>query len=242
MNDTAVIVTTCGRPASLERTLSHLVQLDVPILVVNDPRDDAPFAGLRPYDKERVKVMTLPSNRGLAAALNIGLAYWLADKRIEWISYFQDDVEVDPDVLLVLRDIQHLKDRPLLTGHDAAEHPVKATADGINGVDVLYKESCRATHMHAHRDYWAAVMPIPTRELGAPKPVPGQPRGLGSNVDWWIATWAPSSVKMTHRYVTCVPGLVRTFLWKKGDSCWDNEQKAGEDAPLHRRALKGWRR
>lgn len=241
MKDTAIVVTTCDRSFGLAKTLDSLSKLEVPILVVDDGRkghSSVPF-----YESSKhVSFIRTPHNRGLACALNIGLSYWLADKSIEWISYFQDDVEVDPDVLLVLRDVQHLKDRPLLTGHDAAEHPVKATADGINGVDVLYKESCRATHMHAHRDYWTSVMPIPTRELGAPKPVPGQPRGLGSNVDWWIATWAPSSVKMTHRYVTCVPGLVRTFLWKKEDSCWDNTQKAGEDGPLHRRALKGWRR
>ena len=240
MKDTAIVVTTCGRPAALERSIPHLADLGVPILIVNDPRDDGKIWSHRPFST-KVDVMTTPTNRGLACALNMGVAYWLADKSIEWISYFQDDVEVDADVLLALRDVQHLKDRPLLTGHDALEHPEKGRGT-INGIDVVYKNSCRATHMHAHRDYWTSVMPIPTRELGAPKPVAGQPRGLGSNVDWWIATNAPSSVKMTGRYVTCVPGLVRTFLWKKQDSCWDNEQKAGEDMPLHRRALKDWRR
>ncbi len=241
MNDTAIVVTTCDRPVSLERTIADLVKLGPPILIVNDRRGDSRgFGTLRPLP-DHVTVISTPSNRGLACALNIGISYWLADKGIEWISYFQDDVEVDPDVLLALRDVQHLKDRPLLTGHDALEHKEKSRGL-INGIDVVYKESCRATHMHAHRDYWASVLPIPTRELGAPKPVQGQPRGLGSNVDWWVASWAPSSVKMTHRYVTCVPGLVRTFLWQKKDSCWDNEQKAGEDQPLHRRALKDWRR
>jgi glycosyltransferase involved in cell wall biosynthesis len=240
MDDTAILVTTCGRPSFLERTLSHLVQLDVPILVVNDPRDDAPFCGIRPHDNERVKMMTLPSNRGLAAALNIGLSYWLADASVKWISYFQDDVEVDPDVLEALRDVQHHRDRPLLTGHDAVEHkPVRR--ESINGIDFLVKQSCRATHMHASRDYWIGVSPIPTRELGAPKRIEGQERGMGSNVDWWIASWAPNSAKETGKPVVCIPNLVRTFSKTKEDSTWDNGLKYDEPA-LSRAALKGWRK
>lgn len=241
MNDTAIIVTTCDRPGFLAKSLSTIRKLEVPILVVDDSRKPASASSnethARWFDSGYLRIS---ENRGLAGALNIGLSFWLADKSVEWISYFQDDVEVDPDALLVLRDVQHLKDRPFLTCHDAAEH--KAIRKSlVNGVQVLHKESCRATHMHAHRDYWRDLMPIPTRELGAPKRIPGQERGVGSNVDWYVASWAPTSVKETKKLVSCVPGLVRTFSREADESTWGNGLKYDEPA-LSREALKGWRK
>lgn len=237
MTDTAIVVTTYNRPDALKRTLESLRKLGLPILVVDDASPNSLGTFYTCHDGGAF-LLRLPENRGLAGALNIGLSYWLADPMIKWISYFQDDVDVDPDILEVLRDVQHEKDRPLLTGHDAVEHPALAEKV-VSGVKVKLKKSCRATHMHAHRSYWESVMPIPSRELGAPKPIPGKPRGMGSNVDWWVATNAPKSVGATGRYVTCVPGLVRTFLWKKAESTWDNGLKA-EEPPLSREAIKGW--
>jgi len=244
MQDTAVLVTVCDRPKHARSAFESIrkVRGGRLVLVVDDSSGTQHQVEHQAYAIEAgFSYIPIQGKRGLACALNIGLSFLLADRSLEWISYFQDDVEVDPDILEILRDVQHLKDRPLLTGHEAAEHKTIRRTN-MNGIAVSFKDSCRATHMHAHRDYWTAVMPIPTRELGAPKRVAGQPRGIGSNVDWWVATWAPSSVKMLGRHVACVPGLVRTFAWKKQDSTWDNEQRAGEDAPLNRDAVAGWRR
>lgn len=241
MNDTAIIVTTCDRPGFLAKSLSSIKPLRVPILIVDDSRKvSSNESNLMHSRWFEVEYLRIPENRGLAGALNIGLSYYLADKRVEWISCFQDDVEVDPDTLAVLRDVQHLKERPLLTGHDAAEHKAVRKMK-INDIEVLLKDSCRATHMHAHRDYWRELMPIPTRELGAPKRIPGQERGLGSNVDWYVATHAPTSVKETGRHVACVPGIVRTFSREADESTWGNGLKYDEP-PLSRAAIKGWRK
>jgi hypothetical protein len=241
VTDTAIVVTACGRTASLERSLPQLRALGCPVLVVDDSRSPEAAEGcLLETVKAKCLYLRVPENRGLACALNIGFSYWLADPAIKWISYFQDDVDVDSLTLKVLRDVQHPSERPLLTARHAREHKIERT-DTVAGVRVLMKRSTTGTHLHVHRDYLVGVMPIPTRELGAPKPIPGQQRGLGSNVDWWIATWAPRSVGATGSFVACVPGLVRTFYVKRHESCWDNEHVAGEDPPLSREAIISWK-
>ena len=150
-----------------------------------------------------------------------------------------------PDCLDVMRRVKNLGGAPLLTGHDAAEHPaIGHTVCGT--IPVTLKDNCRATHLHAHRDYWAGVMPIQSRGLHTPcKPeiMPesvreahqrtGETRGMGSEVDHWITHRAPNSVVKQGGHVVCVPGLVRTFLWKAEDSCWANPQRAGEDPVLN---------
>jgi hypothetical protein len=96
----------------------------------------------------------------------------------------------------------------------------------VNGVDVLYKRSLAGIHLHAHRDYWRSVLPIPSPYLGAPKadaPRPGQ----GADEDWWITAWAPESVAKRGRFVTVVPGLVRTFNTLEHGSTWGNEFAEG---------------
>lgn len=223
------LISTYNRPAALARTLPQVVALGAPVLVVDD--------GSTVYNEDldtkridlKVPMLSLPDNRGLAAAMNIGLSYWLADKSIEWISYFQDDVDVHPRMLEILS--RYHGQYQIMTGHDAGEHQAhhSMTVDGL-----LLKEKwvIRATHIHAHREFWAEQMPIPTRELGAPKRLDGPGRGLGSNVDWWVCRDGPRSCRKTERPILCVPGLVRSFLWKADDSCWANTQRTGEDAPL----------
>lgn len=239
-NRCSVLVTTYNRPEALEKSLPYVCALGVPVVVLDDGSDDhAARENARICDYEGVLRLALPRNRGLACALNVGLMYLLADPAVHWISCFQDDVEVDPVLLRVLEDVQNPTHRPFLTGHDAAEHD-GVGRETVGGVEVKLKENCRATHMHAHRDYWTAILPIPTRKLGAPCPGPGKERGIGSNVDYWIASRAPTSVVRTGKRVVCVPGLVRTFLWRSEDSCWNNRARPGEDGPLHQRALRSW--
>lgn len=221
------LVTTYNRPSALARSLPQIAALGWPVLIVNDGGCDV-TAIARQHGAD---VLTLPHNRGLAAAMNIGLSYLLADKSIEWVNYLQDDVDLAPHCRAGLDAAMSMgQGYPLITGHDAAEH-AGVIANPQHGNWKL-KHNCRATHMLATRDYWLSVMPIPTNKLHAPCREPGFPRGTGSNVDWWIASQAPQSIGMRGGHVLCVPGLVRTFLWKAEDSCWSNEQRAGADPEL----------
>lgn len=235
---TGVIVTTKDRPEALERSLFWIMPaarlVKAPVLVVID---GGRIARELPLGYRRIR---MAENRGLACALNVGLSYWLADPSIEAISYFQDDVEADPRVLEVMNTVLHHEERPLCTGRDASEHETVEWRTLENGIVVAYKKSSSGVHLHATRGYWEGVMPIPTHQLGAPKRIPGQERGVGSNVDWWVTSRAPASVAKTGKHVCCVPGLVRTFCYKAEDSSWGNAHKTGEDPPLSRKAIQKW--
>ena len=239
---TAVIVTTFNRPACLARSLPQIVaaarEVGAPVLVVHDE----PFY----RDKEiesvcgvpEVESLWLPQNRGLAGALNIGLAYWLADPSIEAISYFQDDVSVDPLCIAACNEVLEVLGEFLVTGHDAKEHREKGTKDMTtrSGVNPSRRQSCRATHMMATRESWLRVLPIPSRGLGLPgtRIMDGK-RGTGSGVDWHIVRDSPNRLP-----VLCIPGLVRSFAHKATDSTWLNESIGGEEPVLSRDAIKGW--
>lgn len=223
---TAIAVTTYNRPRVLARSLPQLVQLGVPVVVVDDASTPENHQQIRQITAEyNVPLIRIPENRGLPNAMNTAIGYWLADPEIAWISYFQDDVDVNPDLLTILEKIQDADKRPLLTGRDAIEHLTVAT-DVIAGYEVLYKRSMPGLHLHAHRNYWKAVLPIPTPYLGAPKPDRGKP-GQGADEDWWITAWSPASMTKRGGYVTCVPGLVRTFVARAEQSTWGN---AGDEA------------
>jgi hypothetical protein len=85
-------------------------------------------------------------------------------------------------------------------------------------------------HIHAHRDYWRGVLPIPSPYLGAPRPGGGL-AGQGPEEDFWISVWSPDSISKKGGYVACLPGLVRAFLTSAEDSTW--ERDLGEqDGPL----------
>jgi glycosyltransferase involved in cell wall biosynthesis len=221
-----IIVTTYNRPEALIRSLPQICALGAPVLVVDDGSqakwtDELVRTAIADY-------LYIPHNRGLAAALNIGLSYWLADKSVDWISYFQDDVDVHPEALKILSRLHGRV--PLLTGHDAGEHNATLT-ETIDGIPVKHKLYIRATHMHASAEFWRSVYPIPTNELGTPKRK-GPGKGMGSNVDWWIVRDSPHSTRAIGKDILCVPGLVRSFLWRGENSCWGNTAKAGEEPPL----------
>jgi glycosyltransferase involved in cell wall biosynthesis len=217
----AAVITTYNRPQCLERSLPQILALGIPVVIIDDGSLPALHqANQRLADKYRVPLLYFPENRGLPNAVNTGVGYWLADPDIEWISYFQDDVDVQPETLTVLAQVQDPKERPLLTGRDASEHPTFQT-ETIAGYKVLFKRSMPGVHLHAHRDYWASVLPIPTPYLGAPKPDQGKP-GQGADEDWWITAWSPNSIVKRGGYVVCVPGLVSTFDLAGNQSTWHN--------------------
>lgn len=214
----AVLVTTYERPAALQRSLPQIVALGAPVLVVDDGSSPAARQANRAICAAAgATYLPLPENRGLPTAQNVGLSVLMADPAVRWISYFQDDVDVRPDALARLAALEDAQARPILTGYDADDHPPVDQLE-IAGVAVKRKRSTPAMHLHAHVDYWAGVMPIPSPYVGAPKPLEG-----ASLEDWWIVNDAPRSAEHRGILVVCVPGLVRTFLWHRDDSTWDNE-------------------
>ena len=216
-DDRAVLVTTFERPAALERSLPQICNLGAPVLVVDDgSRASVAQRNQAAARKHGAEYLRLPTNRGVSAALNAGLAYLLADPRLQWISYLQDDVDVRRDALTELQKVEDATLRPLLTGYDADEHLAVEETE-ICGVRVVLKRETAGIHLHAHRDYWRAVLPIPTQYLGSPKR-----RWEASLEDSWITVGAPAAAARRGIPVVCVPGLVRTFLWHSGDSTWEN--------------------
>jgi glycosyltransferase involved in cell wall biosynthesis len=226
----ACLVTTYNRPEALARSLPQIAALGAPVLVVDDgSKCDLAAANYSISSESEAAYLRLPENRGLAAAMNIGLSYWLADSRITAISYFQDDVDVHKDTLKAMPRLE--PHGLLVTGHDAAEHKPFGH-DKIHGIRVKVKNAIRATHMHAPMDFWKLIIPIPTCELGAPKHNGDGRKGIGSNVDWWIVRDSPHSTGRQGRAIICAPGFVRSFYWKGENSCWNNTAKAGEEPPL----------
>lgn len=204
---TACVVCAYNRPDMLRPCLADVLALGVPTLVVVDGQETGAQRECAEIAQHAgTASLVLPCNRGLCCALNAGVSYWLADPSVEWISVFQDDCRVRRETLEMCNRVGDPRERPLVTGHFANEHPVAGRAR-VAGIEVIMQPSVSGPHFHAHRDYWAGVMPIPTPYLGAPKS--NQPRpGQGSDEDWWISAWAPQSVLKQGRYVICVPGLV----------------------------------
>lgn len=235
-NRIASLVTTYNRPEQLAKTLPQIAALGAPVLVVDDGSD--PEARSLVYDEcfeASVEYIELYENRGLACALNIGLSYWLADPEIEFISVFQDDCDIDPDLHAVMLDLWHSGcnaregKHAMLTGFDAPEH-AKGESQMRNGIVYYRKDTGGGVHLFAHRDLWDALMPIPSLGLGLPNP------GMGSRVDFNVT----SHSRVGPVPLLCVPGLVSHRAWKGEDSTWGSTRVLGEDAPLSREAIKGW--
>lgn len=225
----ASFITTHDRPAALARTLPQVVALGDPVLVIDDASTEWELN--RDLCRDHgVAYLRIPVNRGLAGTMNIAFSFYFADARVNFISYFQDDVDVHPRCHQVLRRL--INHAPLYSGHDAAEHPAMRRGT-LHGYQVAFKQAIRATHMFAPTSFWRRVFPIPTNQLGTPKPVADPTkRGTGSNADWWVVRDAPKSIQKQREQIIVVPGLVRTFCWKAEDSCWNNPQRGGEDRPL----------
>ncbi|MBW4665718.1 MAG: glycosyltransferase [Chroococcus sp. CMT-3BRIN-NPC107] len=227
----AVTMTTYNRPNCLRRSLPQILKLGAPVVIVDDAsRPENAAENQRIADAYQVTLIRIPQNRGLPNAMNVGIGYWLADLEIDWISYFQDDVDVHPDLFRILAAIQDPVERPLLTGRDAAEHPTFATSN-LAGHNVLFKRSMPGPHLHAHRDYWTGVMPIPSPYLGAPK-LDGGKSGQGADEDWWITAWSPQSIAKQGKYGVCVPGLVRCFQLIEEGSTWISPSDQRENGQI----------
>lgn len=226
----ASVVTTFNRPEALARALPQIVRAGGAVVVV----DDGSGEPQRRKNRETATAcgaayVELPVNRGLAAAINTGVSWWLADMEIEWISCFQDDVDVHPDIFSILRKVQDPADRPILTGRFSGRHPVFGSTT-VNGEKIMLMRGISGQHIHCHRSYWREVLPVPSPYLGAPKEGGGL-AGQGPEEDFWISAWSPGSITKKGGYVACVPGLVRAFLSSSDDSTWKREL-GEEDGPL----------
>jgi glycosyltransferase involved in cell wall biosynthesis len=201
-NQCAIVITTSDRPDQLARSLTQIAALKAPILIVDDgSQPNHHQANQQIAQAHQATLLHIPEKRGIANALNVGINYWLASPDVTWISWFQAGVEVHPNILNILATVQDAHTRPLLTGWDAPEHALVKTED-IAGQSVLYKRSTPGDHLHAHRDYWQAVLPIPTPYWAA--------KGdKATDADWWITAWSPNSILKKGGYVACVPGLVQ---------------------------------
>jgi hypothetical protein len=208
---TGVVVTTHNRPRALARTLRGLARTKRPILVV----DDGSSRHRRLLNRSlalraRAVYLRLPKNLGLANAANVGVCYWLAQPDTLWISVFNDDVDVVDDIFerldLVTRSFGDAGPSRLYAGH---HHPLHQVHDSgkVEQQQILLTRSCSGLHLHAHRDYWQEVLPVPTTYEGAPKPAAGVFTGQGSDVDWWTASWAPTSGVKRGFDVVVIPGL-----------------------------------
>jgi hypothetical protein len=225
-----VVVTTYNRPHALSRSLPQICRAGAPVLVVDDGttgeggawnRDTAAACG--------ADYLLLPGNRGLPVALNVGISYWLGDPQVAWISCFQDDVDVHPSIFAHLEKVQEPTVRPILTGRLSGRHPTYGR-ECVGGEEIILMRGISGQHIHAHRDYWRGVLPIPSPYLGAPRPGGGL-AGQGPEEDFWISVWSPDSISKKGGYVACLPGLVRAFLTSAEDSTW--ERDLGEqDGPL----------
>lgn len=202
------VITTYQRPALLEGTLAALAPTGVAQLVVDD--------GSRPEDAARNRALAeaagaaylfVPGNRGLPTALNCGLGYFLADETVTWISSFNDDVAIDPTLYQVLGKLEATREFPLMSGYLSPHHKVFGTRM-VAGHEVHLLRSMPGQHIHAARDYWRGLLPIPTPYLGAPKPDGGQFPGQGAEEDWWIGSYAPRSIVKTGGFIAAVSGLV----------------------------------
>ncbi|MCU0566179.1 MAG: glycosyltransferase family 4 protein [Oculatellaceae cyanobacterium Prado106] len=205
----ALVVSTADRPQNLARSLPQLAALGLPILVIDNASTVDHAAQnqqlVDPLTAEHaVTLLRLPTVRSQPALLNIGINYWLADPEISWISYFQDNVDVKPDTWKILQAIQHPRSRPLLAGWDDDQHET-LQEETIADHPVVLKRSLSGLHLHAHRDYWASVLPIPTPDPRSMRP------GQGTDEDWWITAWAPHSMAKRDGFVVCIPGLVTPF-------------------------------
>ena len=220
--DVAAAITTHGRAWALARTLRSLARQFRRIVVVDDAsgRWDS-WRNRRAARAAGADYVRIPRNLGVAHAVNVGVAHWLAHPDVDWVSVFNDDVEMAPGALATLMDVSRAapypRDALLLSGYKSPLHCVRSGAL-IAGQAVHLARSSSGQHLHAHRAHWQKLLPVPTAYLGAPKRSGGRFPGHGSDMDWWIASWSPAVAIKNGGEIVVIPGLVETF--GKGRSTW----------------------
>ncbi len=205
-----ILITTYNRPDFLIKLLTQLADRPEEILVVNDGSDEK-YREQYEQIKQKFPQNTYidnPKNVGLVFSMNTGFSYFLSDPDIEWIHYFQDDVDISPDFFEIIEKVADKEARPVITGFHKEPHKIFGTQT-INGVEVKLLRSAGAPHLFMYRLYLMENMPIPNPYVGAPKPDRGKP-GQGSDEDWWLLSWAPKSIVKRGKYIIAIPGLAKS--------------------------------
>jgi hypothetical protein len=215
-----------------------------PVLVVDDGTTGE--GGARNRDTAKAcgaDYLLLPNNRGLPAAINAGISYWLADPQVAWISCFQDDVDVHPAIFAHLEKVQEPTVRPILTGRLSGRHPTYGQ-ERVGGEEIILMRGISGQHIHAHRDYWRGVLPIPSPYLGAPRHW-GRLGGTGARgglLDFCLESGTPSQegriCRLRTRPSTRVPHLRRGFNLGKGS--WRTGRSTPRDRRREQRKMKIW--
>ncbi len=205
-----ILITTYNRPEFLIKLLRQLENRSEEILVVNDGSNE-----IYHHQYEQIKkrfpqntYIDNPKNMGLVFSMNTGFSYFLSDPDIEWVHYFQDDVEITSQFFETIEKVADKNDYPVVTGFYKEPHKIFGSKL-INGVEVKLLRSASAQHFYVHRLYLMDNMPIPNPYIGAPKPDKGKP-GQGSDEDWWLLSWAPKSIVKRGKYVISIPGLAKS--------------------------------
>ncbi|MEI9805782.1 MAG: glycosyltransferase family A protein [Pseudolabrys sp.] len=115
----------------MRRTLASITRERRPIFVVDDgsslPHHLLNSVIARAYGS---LYLHYPVNLGLANAINVGVGHWLAHADVEWISVFNDDVEVVRGIFENLADVtrqsSELVKISVYTGYLDDLHPVIA--------------------------------------------------------------------------------------------------------------------
>lgn len=211
----AALVKTFDRPQFLERSLASLAPQFDRVLVVDDGSGSAAMTRNEAAAKAAgASYIRLGQNLGAACVFNVGLSVLLADLDMAWISTFDDDVELAPGSVQRLRQLTGaLGERGRLNFYSGYQSPLHLVHGEkvVSGEKLHLCRSCSGQHMHAHRSYWQAVMPVPTTYARAPKPAGGLFEGHGDDTDWWFSNWAPQSAMKRGGAVYVLPGLVSTF-------------------------------
>ncbi len=205
-----ILITTYNRPDFLIKLLTQLKDRPEEILVVNDGSDEQ---YLNQYEQIKQKFpeniyIDNPKNTGLVFSLNTGFSYFLSDPDVEWIHYFQDDVEISKDFFEIIEKVADKEERPVITGFYKKPHKIFGTKN-IKGIEVKLLRSAGAPHLFIHRLYLIENMPIPNPYVGAPKPDRGKP-GQGADEDWWLLSWSPKSIVKRGKYIISIPGLAKS--------------------------------
>ncbi|MCZ6774261.1 MAG: glycosyltransferase [Proteobacteria bacterium] len=220
----AALVRTVDRPDFLVRCLASLVGQFKQVLVVDD--GSSAISQGRNASAARdagAEYIFLGRNRGSACGTNVGVSMLLSDLDTGWISNFDDDTEIAENGIARLQKVIGTQGasarRNLYSGYASPLHRV-SQRELVAGETLLRCRSCSGQHLHAHRQYWEAVLPIPTPYHGAPKKTGGAVSGQGSDADWWCSNWAPCSAIKQGGSVFVLPELVTTF--GEGQSTWGN--------------------
>ncbi len=205
-----ILITTYNRPEFLIKLLTQLEGRPEEILIVNDGSDSQYYNQYQQIKEQFPKNIYIdnPKNMGLVFSMNTGFSYFLADPAIEWVHYFQDDVEIMPHFFETIEKVADPNDYPVITGFYKEPHKIFGTKT-IQDVKVNLLRSASAQHFYVHRLYLMENLPIPNPYVGAPKPDKGKP-GQGSDEDWWLLSWAPKSIVKRGKYVISIPDLAKS--------------------------------